>query len=485
MRHPTRTSYLRSDRRGVGLGNVHITSSLGSHWAVSIVFGCLALLNVTPVLSSFGTPLSIAAASAAVFNPFAAFLFVAGSQIAPDPQGFPLTLAQMFVAAWVVTLPFNGCLSGFSAIPAGMRYAIAFILMWTAIGLTNGTVSEALVYAYVTAAILCAYLPRMHGHYTRGLWMLALGAGLGILGHWGVASGLPMEGRVYEHVARGGVRMGSGRADVNFASVNVGFALWTIVALLLPVAWLSSSSRAWLSRIAVVACIALCSVPLIAMGSRAGLGYLILGGLTLAIYVPLVRSLSGPALTSGLLALLAIFALSPVVWPLFMESAAGQMLVATLDYNRSQAMLVGSEEWDAGRAEIWGKFLNVALQYPLTGVPAGEVVDMGEYGFAEAGGGEGGTGHNVFIDLAAARGFPTAILFAIAFLAPVFALYLRRGAMYALPFVVAHAMVFLPFMNVSIANWKTYWALHVLTAAAAAGKTPRSYARSAHAHGND
>jgi O-antigen ligase len=153
------------------------------------------------------------------------------------------------------------------------------------------------------------------------------------------------------------------------------------------------------------------------------------------------------------------------------------MLMATLDYNAQQGAAVGSSAVAAGRAEIWGKFLDIALEYPLFGVPQGAVVDMGEYGFAVIGGdytasqGAGGTGHNVVLDLAAGRGFPTAALFIVGFAAPIVLLVRRRGLLYAFPFVIAHVMVFLPFMNLSIANWKTFWALHVITAMAALAST--------------
>lgn len=449
---------------------------------VATVFLCLAAMNITPVLNIIGTPLSLLAVVAAVFNPFAAFLYVAASQIAPDPPGLPLTLAQLFVAAWVATLPFNRCLHGLPAIRKGMRFMLPFIGLWLAFGIINETIQVDWIYAFITCAIICTYLPQAKGQYRLLLWMLVLGASLGMLGHWGMAFGLPMEGKVYEHFQRGGIRMGSGRADVNFASVNIGFALWTCCAFLAPTLWLKSEpGRRWKRRM-VLPVILMGAVPLLSMGSRGGLGYLILGGITLGLYLMNLITANNIMMrrrfaTSIVGASLILLILSPVIWPMFLQTQPGRMLRSTLEYNTQQAQATGSDGFEAGRAEIWGKFLDIALAYPLSGAPRGAVVNMGEYGYAvvggemAVGGGAGGTGHNVLIDIAAGRGFPTAILFAIGFAMPVVLLVRRKGWLYALPFAIAHVMVFLSFMNLSIANWKTFWALHAITSYVVAGST--------------
>ena len=108
-------------------------------------------MNVTPILMSLGIPLAVLAAIVAVFDPYAAFLYVAASQIAPDAPNFPLTLAQLFIVAWIVTLPFNGCKAGFCAIGPSMGHFAAFILIWTVIGIYDDTLNEVLPYAWITA----------------------------------------------------------------------------------------------------------------------------------------------------------------------------------------------------------------------------------------------------------------------------------------------------------------------------------------------
>lgn len=44
-----------------------------------------------------------------------------------------------------------------------------------------------------------------------------------------------------------------------------------------------------------------------------------------------------------------------------------------------------------------------------------------------------------------------------------------------LRFVVAHFMVFLSFMNLSIGNWKTFWVLHAITASAVVQVSQRQH----------
>jgi O-antigen ligase len=449
--------------------------NLNSKLSIIIVITSLTLLNITPLLSSIGSGLAAIAAFASVFNPYAAFLYVAASQIAPNPPGLPLTLAQLFVVAWAVLLPFNSFLKNpFRAIGRGLKYMLPFMLFYICIGLANRTLQMDWVYAFITAAILCTYLPYVQGRYVRLLWMLALGALLGVLGHWGTAIGLPMEGIVYDQLVRGGARMGSGRADVNFASVNVGFAMWTIVALLLPSLWLKNSRKRARTTLLVGITFLACAIPLLSMGSRGGLGYLVLGGLATGFYALQVGALRGKMLATAISISAALLVLSPLLWPMFLETQPGQMLLATLEYNLEQSGSVRAIGVAAGRTEIWSKFFAIAAEYPIFGAPQGAIVDMGEYGFAVIGGGGaegktfGGTGHNVLLDIAAGRGFPTAILFAVGFCWPVAVLARRMGMLYALPFIIAHVMVFLPFMNLSIANWKTYWALHIITATAAA-----------------
>ena len=116
--------------------------------------------------------------------------------------------------------------------------------------------------------------------------------------------------------------------------------------------------------------------------------------------------------------------------------------------------------------------------YPLTGVPKGAVVDMGEYGLTVVGGehvegaGKGAAAHNMLLDLAITRGIPVTIIFVISFFYPIIKLIKRRGALYSLPFAIAHFVTILCMMNLSMLNWKTYWALTIVTAFAVRGTSP-------------
>jgi hypothetical protein len=433
----------------------------------------MALLNIQPALDSAGAPLAAIAVLLAVFDPFAAFLYIAASQISPDPPTLPLTLAQLFVAAYTVAFPFSGASRGIARIPTSLRYCLVFLGCWLAVALMNDTLDWDFVSAIIMAAMAASYIPLMSGNYVRALWMLGVGATLGIIGHWGRELGLPMVGILYEHEIRGGDRFGSGRGDVNWASVNVAFGMWTLLALLVPYLWEQSvRPRIEVSIFAGLLFIA-GSVPLLVMGSRGGLGYLALGGLFFAVYLLVVRRFA-VRFTSALwltMAILSIF--GPLLWFWFLQTEPGERFIATIEFNSVQAHEYGQGEGVAGRANQWFAFLAIAEHYPLTGAPRGAIVDLGECGLSVIGDSSqqiscsGGSAHNVWLDFAAGRGIPVSIMFLIAFSAPIVMLWHRRGAAYCLPFAIAHAVVFLVFMNLSVPGYKTYWALHVLTAMAA------------------
>ena len=187
--------------------------------------------------------------------------------------------------------------------------------------------------------------------------MLALGCGLGILGAWGTALGLPMEGEILDQFNRGGIRMGSGRMDVNGASVAVGFALWTMFTLFLPIAWLGKSSRRLWPTMVLFIILLLCGVPLLTMGSRGGLGYLVFGGFGVFFYALSVRLLSGRTLKFALVGVWSTLILLPLLGPALWETQAGRMLQVTLQYNKEQAEETGGGSLAAGRADIWSHVL--------------------------------------------------------------------------------------------------------------------------------
>lgn len=446
-----------------------------SRWLSATVLVSLFLMNIKPVNGVAGFLLAGLAAICGALDPCAAFAFIAGSQIAPDPAGFPFTLAQLFVVAWLVTLPINGTAETIKAIPKGLRYIFPFMALWTAIGILNGTLTAPLLMAFVYAFIAAAYVPLLKGGYSRALLMLGLGALIGVAGHWGTSLGLSMEGEIYIHPTRGGLRIGSGRGDVNLASVNVGFALWTIVAFLVPHLLVGPKENVRRYFIFVPLAIIGGAIPLIAMGSRGGLAYLGLGGLATVGLIFCIRQFARKAAVPILVGIAGVGGALALAFPILLHTGPGQMLQATIEYNMYQASTEGSGALNAGRNEVWGPFLESALEYPLFGPPAGTVINMGEFGYNEVASGLGAA-HNVLLDIASERGFPTVILFLFAFFAPVFAMWRKRGGVYAYPFVIAHVSVFLPFMNLSLSGWKTFWVLHVLTTFAAHSRLPQASA---------
>jgi hypothetical protein len=417
--------------------------------------------------------IALVAVTLAVIDPFAAFLFIAGSQISPDPPGLPVTLAQMFVIGWVISLPFTGALQRLPSILAGIRYCAPFFLLVIFSSYFRGLFSIDVLNTFILAVVAASYVFLMEGAYPRALAMLAAGAGVGLIGYWGDSLGLQMVGKVYEHDNRGGERFGAGRSDVNWSSVNVALSMWTMFSILI----LSIAVRRKQLSIGPIGLAALIllfgAVPLVYMGARAGLVYLMFGGVFLVLYMSLSRAFHALVIKGILSASVLFLASGPLIWTGLSGTDIGERLIATLEFNRLQAVERGGASGLSGRSEIWARFASIAYQYPLLGAPKGAVVDVGEYGFAIVGedgvegAGAGAAAHNVFLDISASRGVPLAIMFSVVFFLPIFVLYRSCGPVYALPFAMSHCIIFLAFMNLSIFNYKTYWALHVLTAAAA------------------
>lgn len=426
---------------------------------------CSLMLNITPILTSVGFPLSVAAALFGVFSPYSAFFHVAASQIVPDPPGFPLTQAQLFVAVWGLTLPVNGSLKWMGTMRTAGSAAAPFVGLWMLIGAVNGTTDFDVLLAFFSALILSTYLPQASSHPRALLTALVAGAALGSVGYWGSLIGLPVEGKVYEHLQRGGTRIGSGRADVNFASVNVGFFLWTAVTLMIsrrekgkPPGSLKNFLLAGVAFFAG-------SIPLLAMGSRGGLAYLGVGGLATAMFLLASRSTRLQTVKYIALALPFTTLVLLVFSEPLGETGPMQMLKATLSYNSGQAGEVGGGLGTAGRSDIWSIFVPLALDYPLLGVPAGTMVDMGpEYGTAVVGSESLAAAHNVVLDIAVHRGIPLALLFLWNFWAPVIRLMRHGPSHVSGPMLIGYLMITLSFSNLSILNWKTFWALQMLAA---------------------
>ncbi len=432
-------------------------------WSVGVVLLGLIALHFTPILSSAGVPIAVLITTVAVFNPSAALLYIAGSQIAPDPPNAPFTLAQLFVLLWVLTLPFNGCRHHLKAIGKGFHYAIWFLLWWFFIRYLNGTLQISWVYAFITGAIVFTYADRERD-LIRLVWMLVLGTGLAAIGYWGTTLSLPVEGKVYEHILRGGLRMGSGRGDVNTTAQNLGFFLYSGLAVLISRAAIASFKQRRELFFKAGALIVATVPALISTGSRGGIGYLVLGGIATCYYILTIKKLIRTS-SKVLYLLVASFMLAAISWTFILETSLGKMLTATLEYNQEQAFKNKSSALIAGRSEIWTRYFDMIATHPVTGVSKGEFVNMGEYGSGYLGVDDlsGGTGHNVFLDMAAGAGIPGVLLFMFLFSMPIIDLLMRKDKIYAMPFIIAHVMVFLVFNNLSVGNWKTYWALFAIT----------------------
>ena len=89
---------------------------------VGVVLLGLVALHYPPLLVTLGLPIVVIITAVAVFNPYAARLLIADSQLAPDPPRAPFKFAQLFVVFWLITLPINGCIRG--CLHCGLHSAI-------------------------------------------------------------------------------------------------------------------------------------------------------------------------------------------------------------------------------------------------------------------------------------------------------------------------------------------------------------------------
>jgi O-antigen ligase len=117
----------------------------------------------------------------------------------------------------------------------------------------------------------------------------------------------------------------------------------------------------------------------------------------------------------------------------------------------------------AGRASAWGTHLDIIVEHPLTGMPEGSTWDFGEYGFAEVGrSGTVGDAHNTVVQFGSIAGIPAMLLFLYTAFAPLwFARRAWQSPAYQ-PLLVMFGVMFLGMLGLSVAGWKSFWALHAI-----------------------
>ena len=200
-----------------------------------LVAAGLGSLNFAPVSESWLAPvIAIAAALASTSDPRMWLFYVAASQVAADPQNFPITLTGIGVAAWLFSLPFRRSWPSFRDIVPFLLYVAPCVLWYYAASLAERQhASFEILTGVVVGAITLSYIARSRIRPHILLLFLVMGTSFAALGYWGMRFGLPVLGRVYDIVVAGThiVRTGSGRGDSNTAGSNLAVLIVGTMAL--------------------------------------------------------------------------------------------------------------------------------------------------------------------------------------------------------------------------------------------------------------
>jgi O-antigen ligase len=343
------------------------------------------------------------------------------------------------------------------------------LLLWTtSIQLINGTTSLLavdLAFGVAIGAVIAGYA-EIHRGTTNGLVAgILAGAAIAAMGYWGSRLGVPVVLLVIEDAVRGVTRLGVGRGDVNTTGVNLPIVLWGTTALLLARA--GRGRGAWVS-VALVAAAFITVVPAaLATGSRTSVYQLLIGALLAAALNGLTFARSSAGRRTAKLAVVAGIAGAVGLMTTDIGGHATEYLSGIFRASRTQAT---SDRFDAfaGRGGVWGTHLGIIAEYPLTGIPSGDAWDFGEFGTAEVGrSGVFGRAHNTFIEFGSLAGVPALILCLYTVFAP---LYRVRSAFMSpseQPILIVYLLAIVGMLGLSIASWKTFWALVALVGSAA------------------
>lgn len=442
--------------------NSHKESQLASWLGFGLLFIALGSLNFTHVLDRYGLPIALVTALYSVFSAKTAFFFIAASQICPDPVGAPLdlTLTQLFVCVWLLTLPVNGTLRHLPAITSYARYLLPFASWLVLTQIVNGVFYPAWFTAFLIGLVTILYA-ESENRPEQLLWMLAAGNLFAVFGYWGNQIGVPVAGINYDDAVRGGLRFGSGRGDVNWAALCIAFYLLTTVSLLMADAKHNLRRRS-IVIIGILATLALGVPALFYTGSRAGTAYFVIGIVWIVVLMVTLQGLRSRFFYIGVYGVLIIVTLLVAFPSDWTESDLTARLSAQIEISRSQASEYGTSTAIAPRAMVWLPWFEMAMKYPWLGMPSGTFMDLGpQYGAGFYGDPDWmmGGAHNVFLGTAATSGVLGLVFLIWMFFGPLWRILACRGLEFSIPILTGYLVVFLGMLNLGIESWKTYWAL--------------------------
>ncbi|HNY01144.1 MAG TPA: O-antigen ligase family protein [Bacteroidales bacterium] len=439
-----------------------------------VVFVGLILLHFSPVQKSFGAVLSVLMALLASFNPAAFFVFAVGSQIAPDPKDISMTLAQLGVVCWLITLPVNRwpllARDGFK-LPTVL---ILFIFWGIAMTVLNGTWEYFIplltgIFYFIIAIVYAN--DRRYSQYEL-LMVVCLTSFISIIGYWLPKIGLPVELIEYESDAfRNVERIGSGKGDANMVGIMLPIAvigfLFTLITYNFQDAGDTESEHkpgvGVFTTLGLICFIFVAGIPpLLSTASRTALVTSVFGFLVMLFFLFMTAKKSQFSAFKRktyvtLLFILITLVLSSVY--IYTNNEFNRYIIAMERINsKENESLIGNNRF-GGRSPVWQSHLKIIADYPLSGSPR-----EATWVFASHGRGKFGSfvAHNTYIEMGSLAGLPSAFLFIIFCFYPFFKRFriFFHGNYLAFPLV--GILIFTSFLSFSAQSWKVFWVFMAL-----------------------
>lgn len=432
------------------------------------VFIGLTLLHFSPVQNTYGAYLSILISLVSCFNSAAFFVFAVGSQMAPDPKGISLTLAQLGVVCWVVTLPVNGwpalVQKGFK-IPAVLVIFLCWGILMTVF---NGTWIKFIPVLTGAFFFIIAIVYANDGRYTLNefLIIICLSSFISIVGYWFLRLGLPVELIQYEgDSVRNVERIGSGKGDANMVGIMLPIGI--LGYLFSSATSLAGKNTGYMRQIPtggmvrmfviVVLIFVIGMPPLISTASRSALITSAIGFLSMLVFLFISANKENiPVFKSKIrmVFMLVIIMLTITITYITTNFDFNRYLIAMERINDKESRMSSSGSMVGGRSSIWLSHLKIIAEYPLSGSPKNATWLFSSYGRGKFG---DFVAHNTYIEMGSLAGLPESIMFIMFCFYP----FIKRYKIFLHPDFLAYTLVgiliFVSFMSFSAQSWKVFW----------------------------
>ena len=443
-------------------------SFLKKYFLAIVVFSGLTMLHFSPVQTTYGVYLSIFLALVSCFNSVAFFVFAVGSQMAPDPKGISLTLAQLGVICWIVTLPVNGwpalVQKGFK-IPAVL---ILFLLWGILMTIFNGTWIKFIPVLTGAFFFIIAIVYANDDRYTLNnyLIVICLSSFISIVGYWFLRVGLPVELIQYEGDAvRNVERIGSGKGDANM--VGIMLPIGVIGYLFSSATNLSGKNSLDLQKppgrgllgtlISVIVVFFIGMPPLISTASRSALITTAIGFAAMVVFLFIsARQETFVVLKSRIRAVLTLILIMLITTITYITTNVNfnRYLVAMERISDKESSMSTNGSMVGGRSSIWLSHLKIIAEYPLSGSPKEATWLFSSYGRGKFG---EFVAHNTYIEVGSLAGLPESILFILFCFYPFFKRYRIFFHPDYLAYTLVGIVIFVSFMSFSAQSWKVFW----------------------------